>query len=180
VNRRIRNRLTVAVAAGLILVLPLAGCAAEPVQLEASTAQNLQAAMLDITEAAAAGDFTDAQSLLTTMQADLHAAAAAGQVSAERSSSIQSAINLVSDDLTVEIEAAAVAAEAAAAAAAKAAALAEQQNAEHAENAEEAAEDSKEAADNAREAEKKAAEDAKKAREECLKESDKESAAQCN
>ena len=176
-NRRIRNRLTVAVAAGLILVLPLAGCAAEPVQLEASTAQNLQAAMLDITEAAAAGDFTDAQSLLTTMQADLHAAAAAGQVSAERSSSIQTAINLVSDDLTVEIEAAAVAA---AAAAAKAAALAEQQNAEHAENAEEAAEDSKEAADNAREAEKKAAEDAKKAREECLKESDKESAAQCN
>ena len=176
-NRRIRNRLTVAVAAGLLLLLPLAGCAAEPVQLEASTAQNLQAAMLDVTEAAAAGDFTDAQSLLTDMQADLHAAAAAGQVSAERSSSIQTAINLVSNDLTVEIEAAALAAEAAAAAAAKAAALAEQQTAE---NAEEAAEDSKEAADNARESQKEAAEDAKKAREECLKESDKDSAAQCD
>ena len=179
-NRRIRNRLTVAVAAGLLLLLPLAGCAAEQVQLEASTAQNLQAAMLDVTEAAAAGDFTDAQSLLTDMQATLHAAAAAGQVSAERSSSIQTAIDLVSADLTVEIEAAAVAAEAAAAAAAaaaKAAALAEQQNAE---NAEEAAEDSKEEADNAREAEKEAAEDARKAREECLKDNDRDSAAQCD
>ncbi|MBG6215376.1 MAG: hypothetical protein LH475_11150 [Cryobacterium sp.] len=159
-----RNRLTVTVS-GLLLLLPLAGCAAEPVDLHASTAKNLQAAMLDITEAAAAGDFGDAQSLLTHMQANLRTAAAAGQVSAERSASIQSAINLVSADLTVEIDAAAVAAAAAAQEVADAAALAKEQNAE-------------DRADDAKDAAEEAAQKARDAREECRK--DKDRVGECN
>ncbi|TFD08839.1 MULTISPECIES: mucin-associated surface protein [unclassified Cryobacterium] len=158
-----RKRLTLALVSGLLLLLPLAGCAAEPVELQAATAENLQSAMLGITEAAAGGDFTEAQSLLTAMQGNLRTAAAAGQVSAERSASIQTAINRVSTDLTVEIEAAAIAAEAAA----EAAALAEEQNA-------------KDAAEDARDAEKKAAEDAKDAREECLDDKDRVKAGECN
>ena len=74
-----RKRFTLYLASGLLLLLPLAGCTAEPVELQASTAENLQSAMVDITEAAAAGDFTEAQSLLTAMQGNLRTAAAAGQ-----------------------------------------------------------------------------------------------------
>ncbi|MDJ0376561.1 mucin-associated surface protein [Cryobacterium sp. PH31-L1] len=152
------KRLTLALVSGLLLLLPLAGCAAEPVELQATTAENLQSAMLGITEAAADGNFTEAQSLLTAMQGNLRTAAAGGQVSAARSESIQTAINLVSADLTVEIEAAAVAAEAAAAAAA----LAEKQDAENAKDA------------------KDAAENAKDAREECQDGKDRVKAGECN
>lgn len=143
-TRSPRARLSLVVAAGLLLLLPLTGCAVRPIELQAATAQKLQGEMLDITQAAAAGDFADAQSLLSTMQANLRTATTAGQVSADRAASIQTAINLVSADLTVEIEAAAAqaadeqaaaqqaAAQAAAHAAAQAAAqaaLAEEQNA---------------------------------------------------
>ena len=148
------KRLTLVLAVGLLL--PLSGCTADPVDLQAATAENLQTELLAITEASAAGDFSNAQSLLTAMQANLRTAAAAGQVSAERSASIQSAINLVRGDLTVEIDAAVVAAEAAARAAAEAAAA--QQNDE---DAKDRADQAKEDAENA----KKDAENAKQDRE---------------
>ena len=159
-----RHRLTLAVAT--LLLLPLTGCAATPVDLPAATAEQLQTEILAISEASAAGDFANAQSLLTAMQANLRTAAASGQVGSERSASIQSAINLVRDDLTVQIDAAVVAAEAAAQAAAEAAAEAAQRNDE---DAKERAEQAKEAAENAQEDAKDAAEEAKEAREECLK-----------
>ena len=172
-NRRQRLALTLALG----LLLPLSGCTADPVDLQAATAKNLQTEILAITEAAAAGDFSNAQSLLTAMQANLRTATASGQVSAERSASIQSAINLVRDDLTVEIDAAVVAAEAAAQEAADAAAAAQQQNDEDAQNR---AEQAKEDAENAREDAKEAAEDAKETREDCLEDKDKVKAGECN
>ena len=155
-----RHRLTLAVAT--LLLLPLTGCTATAVDLPAVTAEQLQTEILAISEASAAGDFANAQSLLTAMQANLRTAAASGQVGSERSASIQSAINLVRDDLTVQIDAAVVAAEAAAQAAAEAA----QQNDEDAKNR---AEQAKEDAENAQENAKDAAEEAKEAREDCLK-----------
>ncbi|WP_146069522.1 mucin-associated surface protein [Cryobacterium sp. Y11] len=144
-----RSPLSMAVAT--LLLLPLAGCTAAPVDLHAATAEQLQTEILAISEASAAGDFADAQSLLTAMQANLRTAAASGQVSAERSASIQSAINLVQGDLTVEIDAAVVAAEAAAqaeaqAAAEAAAAAAERNN----EDAKDRAEQAKDDAENAK------------------------------
>lgn len=157
-NRRKRLPLALALAVGLLL--PLSGCTADPVDLQAATAENLQTEILAITEASAAGDFSTAQTLLTAMQANLRTAAASGQVSGERSASIQSAINLVQGDLTVEIDAAAVAAEAAAQAAAEAAAAAQQQNDENAKDrAEQAEEAAKEAAEDAKERAKEKRED---------------------
>lgn len=173
----LRKRLTLTVAAGLLLLLPLTGCTADRVDLHAATAEILQAEILKITEASAAGDFASAQSLLTAMQANLRTAAAAGQVGAERSAAIQSAINLVQGDLTVEIDAAIVAAEAAAQAAEEAAALAEQQNDE---DAQKRAEQAKKDAEDAREAAKDAEEDAREAREDCLDDKDKVKAGECN
>lgn len=170
-----RKRLALALAVGLLL--PLSGCTADPVDLQATTAENLQTEILAITEASAAGDFGNAQTLLTAMQANVRTAAASGQVSAERSASIQSAINLVRSDLTVEIDAAIVAAEAAAAAAAEAAAAVQQQNDE---DAKDRAEQAKKDAENAGEDAKDAAEDAKKAQEDCLKDEDRVEAGECD
>ena len=149
-----RKRWTLVLTVGLLL--PLSGCAADPVDLQAATAANLQTEILAITEASAAGDFNNAQSLLTALQANLRTAAASGQVSTERSASIQSAINSVRGDLTVEIDAAVVAAEAAAQAAAEAAAAAQQQNDE---NAKDRAEQAKENAEDAKKDAEKAKED---------------------
>jgi len=168
-----RSRLPRTLAAGLLLLLllPLTACAAEPIDLQSATAEHLQAEMLDITEAAAAGDFADAQSLLTDMQANLRTATAARQVSAERSASIQSGINLVNADLTEEIEAAAQQA-------ADAAALAEEQNSKDAGHGDDngAAESEKAI----KEAAKEAAKQAREAREECRKVTDKDKSGECN
>ena len=170
-----RYRLTLSVAA--LLLLPLTGCTAPPIDLPAATAKQLQGEILAISEASAAGDFANAQSLLTAMQDNLRTAAASGQVSSERSASIQSAINLVRGDLTAEIDAAVVAAEAAARAAAEAAAAAARQNDEEAKNR---AEQDRKDAENAREDAKDAAEEAKKALEDCLDDRDKVEAGECN
>ena len=172
--RSIRRRIATALAAALLL-LPLTGCTAA-VDLQATTAEHLQTEILAITEASATGDFASAQALLTAMQANLRTAAASGQVSDERSATIQDAINLVRADLTVEIDAAVVAAEAAAQAAAQAAAAAEQQNDE---NTKDRAEDAQEAAEDARDAAKEAAEDAKEALEACLDDKDRVKVGEC-
>jgi colicin import membrane protein len=151
----------------------LTACAAEPIDLQSATAEQLQAEMLDITEAAAAGDFADAQSLLADMQANLRTATAARQVSAERSASIQSGINLVNADLTEEIEAAAQQA-------ADAAALAEEQNAKEADADADPGDDNgaAESEKAIKEAAKEAAKQAREAREECRK--DKDKSGECN
>jgi hypothetical protein len=170
--RLTRTRLTVFVAIGLLLTS--AGCAAQPVDLQYSSAEQFQAQILDISEAAAAADFTSAQALLTALQQNLRTAAAAGQVSSERSATIQASINLVNADLTAEIEAAA---QAAAQAAADAAAEAAQQNAE---DTTVTPQDDKQAAEDARDAEKEAAKAAKEAHKECLDDKERAKAGECD
>lgn len=94
----LRSRFTIAGAALLLVGATLSGCSSSA-DLQQATAAQLQSGVLDVTTAAAAGDYASAQSALDALQADLLAAAAAGQVTAARSAEIQSAINLVSDDL---------------------------------------------------------------------------------
>jgi hypothetical protein len=93
------------VVTAFLLLGALTGCAGGPADLASSTANRLQSEVLEVTTKAASGDFPGAQSSLSALQADLLTAAAAGQVSAERSAKIQSAINLVGADLAAAIAA---------------------------------------------------------------------------
>ncbi|TFD76461.1 hypothetical protein [Cryobacterium fucosi] len=101
----IRSRLATRVAAALLVAATLTACSGPSPDLATPTVEKLQSGVLGVTTAAAAGDFTGAQSALTAVQADLLTAAAAGQVSAARAAEIQSAINLVTGDLADAIEA---------------------------------------------------------------------------
>jgi hypothetical protein len=103
--RSIRTRFSVAFAGILLVASALAGCANTSPDLEESAAGSLQAAVLEVTNAAKAGDYLSAQSLLESLQAELLAAAAADQVSASRTAQIQAAINTVSAELSVQIKA---------------------------------------------------------------------------
>ncbi|TFB57315.1 hypothetical protein E3T34_13680 [Cryobacterium sp. TMT1-62] len=100
-----RARLTLALAAVTLVASTLTGCGSTPPDLQQSTATELQAGVRNVTAAAAAGDFEAAQASLEAVQADLLTAAAADGVSAARAADIQSALNLVSADLTAAIEA---------------------------------------------------------------------------
>lgn len=102
----LRSRVTVAAAALALVTATLSGCSGAPADLQQTTAAQLQSGVHDVTAAAAAGDYPSARSALDVLQAELLAAAAAGQVTATRSAEIQSAINLVTADLTSAIEAA--------------------------------------------------------------------------
>ncbi|MDJ0323059.1 hypothetical protein QMG61_04685 [Cryobacterium sp. PH31-AA6] len=102
----IPSRLATRVATALLVVAALTACSGPAPELAPPTAEKLQSGVLGVTTAAAAGDFAEAQSALTAVQADLLTAAASGQVSAARSAKIQSAINLVTADLADAIEAA--------------------------------------------------------------------------
>ena len=101
----IRSRLSAGVVAALLVAAALTACSSASPDLATPTADKLQSGVLAVSTAAAAGDFSGAQSALTAVQADLLTAAAAGQVSAARSAEIQSAINLVTGDLADAIEA---------------------------------------------------------------------------
>jgi uncharacterized low-complexity protein len=93
------------VVTAFLLLGALTGCAGDRADLASSTANRLQSEVLEVSTKAASGDFPGAQSSLSALQADLLTAAAAGQVTAERSAKIQSAINLVSADLAAAIAA---------------------------------------------------------------------------
>lgn len=124
---RLRTRLAVAAAGILLALSALAGCAGSPPDLQESTAAGFQLAVFDVTTAAKEGDYVTAQAALDALQADLLTATAAEKVSGVRSAEIQSAINLVRNDIAAAIRAAEeAAAQAAADAAAKAAAEAAQ------------------------------------------------------
>ncbi|TFD48873.1 hypothetical protein E3T55_12540 [Cryobacterium frigoriphilum] len=102
---RPRSRLTLFAATALIVVGALSGCSNAPAALESATADRLQSSVLDVTSAAATGDYETALSLLTAVEADLRTAASAGQVTAERSAEIQAAITAVNADLLAAVEA---------------------------------------------------------------------------
>ncbi len=101
----VRSRLSTGVVAALLVAATLTACSGPSPDMATPTADKLQSGVLGVSTAAAAGDFSGAQSALTAVQADLLTAAAAGQVSAARSAEIQSAINLVTVDLADAIEA---------------------------------------------------------------------------
>jgi hypothetical protein len=99
------HRTRALVVTAFLLLGTLTGCAGGSSDLATSTANRLQSGVLQVTTQSASGDFAGAQSSLSALQADLLTAAAAGQVTAERSARIQSAINLVSADLAAALAA---------------------------------------------------------------------------
>lgn len=127
-GRRRLPRTTAAVlgAVGLTLVLTT-GCGAQNPDLADSAAAQLQAQVLSVSTASAAGDLPAARTALDALGSAVAAAADTGELSAERRGAIESSIAAVAADLTaLEAEAARASAEQAAAeqAAAEAAARA--------------------------------------------------------
>lgn len=100
-----RSRLTVFAATALIVVGALSACSNAPAAIESATADRLQSSVLDVTSAAANGDYETALALLSAVEADLRTAASAGQITAERSAEIQTAITAVNSDLLAATEA---------------------------------------------------------------------------
>ena len=101
----LRTRTVLVAATLLIAGSALTGCSGGEPELKAAAAKQLQSGVLTVTTAAADGDFATAQSALANVQADVLAAAAAGDVTKERSQEIQAAIKLVSADLEAAIDA---------------------------------------------------------------------------
>lgn len=95
---RIRRLLGVALF-GTLSLLPLAACTGTPPELEASAAEQLQSAVLQVTESSAAGDFATALQQLDAVEAALLDASAAEQLSAARAARVHAAIVLVRADL---------------------------------------------------------------------------------
>lgn len=85
--------------AAIALTAVLAGCAASPTALSRQASTDLQAGVVAVAESAAAGDQTAALARLDELQQALDAAVAAGDVTAVRAASIQSAIDVVRTDL---------------------------------------------------------------------------------
>jgi hypothetical protein len=92
------RRLTALVAA-IALAAVLASCAPVPEALSRQASTDLQAGVVAVAESAASGDQAAALARLDALQQALADAVAAGDVTAERAASIQSAIDLVRADL---------------------------------------------------------------------------------
>jgi len=86
-----------------LLVVALSGCASEVADLEATTATELQTAVVAVAEPAAEGDFATSLAQLDDVQKRLETAIADGAVSAGRAASIQSAIDAVRADLELAL-----------------------------------------------------------------------------
>ena len=99
----LRSRAVLAAATILIAGSALTGCSGGEAELKASAAKQLQSGVLSVTTAAADGEYATAQSALANVQADVLEAAAAGDVTADRSKEIQAAIKLVAADLAAAI-----------------------------------------------------------------------------
>lgn len=124
------HRTRAALGPALAVLLALAGCAAPP-DLDADRAGALQAAVLTVSQDAAAGQYAAAQESLADVRRDLERAADAGEVSTARYRTIDDALDRTADELTAAIDARAAAEHAAAQAAAQQVA-AEQAAAQHA------------------------------------------------
>ena len=103
--RSSRARFVLAVAGVGLVGSLLTGCAGASPELNAGAAATLQDSVLAVTSAAAAGDFTSAQTELGAVQAALTAAAADDAVTEARATEIQAAIDLVGADLAASIAA---------------------------------------------------------------------------
>ncbi|WP_285244768.1 hypothetical protein [Pseudarthrobacter sp. fls2-241-R2A-127] len=120
-------RLAVAGSAALLAAGLLGGCASPATGLQREAATQLQARVLEITQAASQDDPASALKALDGLESDLSAATTKGQVSPERSRSITTVASAVRADLND-----AVAARQAAAKAAEDARIAAQQAAQNA------------------------------------------------
>lgn len=93
------TRTTTAGAALLLLVGALSGCAPSGQQLNAEAAEQLQASVLAVTRAAAAGDFSEAVAALDALEEQVTEGTASGAIDPGRSARIQASIDLVRADL---------------------------------------------------------------------------------
>lgn len=133
-HRPSHKRWRLVLAAGLVSAA-LTGCSTAAPDLEHDAAQQLQAKVLTVSEAAAGNDPAAALKSLDELVAQLDASAADGGVSFKRHQSIMTAIEAVRADLAAA-QAQSEAAAAAEAAAAEAAAAAAQESQAAAEQAE--------------------------------------------
>jgi len=101
-GRRMRSAV---LAAGLAVAVVLSGCASPADDYGQGTAERLQAAVLQVTDAAASGDFTEALTSVAELEVTLADARARGDVTEERFESISAAIALVRTDLEAAIAA---------------------------------------------------------------------------
>jgi hypothetical protein len=83
-----------------MIVGALSGCAPSDQKLSAVAARQLQASVLAVTRAAAAGDFAEAIASLDELEERLTEGTASGAIDPDRSARIQAAIDLVRADLT--------------------------------------------------------------------------------
>jgi hypothetical protein len=91
-------------AAPVVVVALLSGCAGPAADLDASTGRDLQSRVLVVANAAADGDTAGALAALDALEAQLAAAEAAGTVSATRAADIRAAIARVRVDLAPTVE----------------------------------------------------------------------------
>ena len=102
-QRPLRARLGLVLAGAVVMATALAGCSAAATELDADTAQSLQSGVMSVTVAAAAGDFATAQTELSAVRGTL--AGSADRLTASRTTTIQTAIDLVEADLAAAIAA---------------------------------------------------------------------------
>ena len=93
------RRITATSAALLLILGSLAGCAPFGARFDATTAGELQASVLAVTTAAAAGNLAEADAALDALEKDLREGTASGDIDPLRGARIQAAIDLVRADL---------------------------------------------------------------------------------
>jgi hypothetical protein len=107
---RLLGRTPLAVATGVVGLLTLSSCAAQP-EYDPTTAAGLRQHVVTVSSASAAGDWAGAAAALDAMTAEVDAARADGRIDEERLDSIVLAMELVRQDLRMAIDEAEDAAE---------------------------------------------------------------------
>lgn len=106
---RLRNQWAGLVrVAVLVLAVSMTACSPAETSLQREAGRQLQARVLDVSEAAAANDHAAALKSLENLESDLAAAAGKGQVSGQRNRTIMTIIAAVRAELTAATAAAAV------------------------------------------------------------------------
>ena len=91
-------------AAVLAVTLMLAGCAGQTSDYDSKAADRLQSEVLEVSQLAAAADYSAAMLGLAELEAELKDALARGAITAERYESVMAALTLVRADLQAAID----------------------------------------------------------------------------
>lgn len=110
-SRRRWRRIPVICSAALLAVGLLAGCSGGETGIQRDTARQLQERVLEVTQASAKNDPAAALKALDSLDAELDAALAKGQISTERHQSVTTISDGVRADLQADLDAAQKAAE---------------------------------------------------------------------